>query len=619
MQKLLSGFLLFVAFLSVTETGYAQSINFQDGFEDGNFTKHPAWSGDTQQFKVADGTPNHLLQLQGDGSGAAYLSTPSNNTTGSWIFYIDFHGFEPSGHNQVTIFLMSNIANLEGPVNGYAVQAGERGDDVFHLVRYDNGKKAAAIISDTTVIHKNSGGYTVKVTRHNSGIWQIAVGRGYGGQLFNAGHTGADNSYTTASYFGLIAHYTKSRADKFYFDFKIDLPPLAITDIAAHNDTVDITFNRPFDQSSVDASNFSINKGIGHPAFIRFPAPTIAELHYSNTLPSNKYALSIQHIEDLKGNSITHQSIPFTIFGDYHKGDIVINEIMYDPINNPDDNLPDQSEYIELRNTKDYAVSLQGITFHDAPDENGNVRTLTPVDTRQKYIASKGTALIYADKAAGFQQSRIARFFHLDEAPAHSIIRIDRKTLSLASSGDAVYLASGDGKTIDSVYYDESWQNPNLADSKGIALERINPNGPSNNASNWGSSTAEAGGTPGQENSLYQTPAPKKRQKAGIHFSPNPFSPDGDGRDDHLFINYKLDEPDYLITVDIYDRFGRKVRTLANDKPAGLKGSLIWDGLKDDGSRNRIGIYIVIFKAYNAATGEKKVFKKTVVLARRLD
>jgi hypothetical protein len=197
-------------------------------------------------------------------------------------------------------------------------------------------------------------------------------------------------------------------------------------------------------------------------------------------------------------------------------------------------------------------------------------------------------------------------------------MRVNRKTLSLASTGDAIYLAARDGATIDSVYYDKSWQNPNLTDSKGIALERINPNGPSNEASNWGSSTAESGGTPDQENSLYQRPAQKKHQKAGIHFSPNPFSPDGDGTDDHLFITYKLDAPDYLITVNIYDRYGRKVRTLANNKPAGLKGSLIWDGLKDDGSRNRIGIYIVIFKAYDSASGKDKAFKKTVVLARRL-
>src|SRR5699024_6638255 len=110
----------------------------------------------------------------------------------------------------------------------------------------------------------------------------------------------------------------------------------------------------------------------------------------------------------------------------------------------------------------------------------------------------------------------------------------------------------------------------------------------------------------------------KLRNETAITLSPNPFSPDGAGYDDRLYISYKLDDSNYLITVDIYDRYGRKVRELINDKPAGLQGRLIWDGLKDNKSHNRIGIYIVIFKAHDSANGRNKVFKKTVVLARRL-
>jgi hypothetical protein len=61
------------------------------------------------------------------------------------------------------------------------------------------------------------------------------------------------------------------------------------------------------------------------------------------------------------------------------------------------------------------------------------------------------------------------------------------------------------------------------------------------------------------------------------------------------------------------------VRKLADAESAGFQGSLIWDGLKDDGTRNRIGIYIVIFEAFNSAEGDSRTFKETVVLARRLN
>jgi hypothetical protein len=336
----------------------------------------------------------------------------------------------------------------------------------------------------------------------------------------------------------------------------------------------------------------------------------------SGVSTDTKLTLTATNLADVRGN--INPSSQVQIAQQLKPGDVVINEIMYDPIKNPDDNLPDQSEYIELYNLQDYAVSLEGISLHDAPDENGDVRTLNPVSTDFKFIPAHGYALIYADDAPSFQKSRVNQFFHLEPKSMTSIFRVNRSTLSLASTGDAIFLARKNGMTIDSVYYDQSWQNPNLASTKGISLERINPDGQSNNASNWGSSTAKSGGTPLKQNSLYQEPQENIHKKVGISFNPNPFSPDGDGFQDRLFINYKLDDPNYLVTVQIYDRYGRKVRTLANDKPAGTHGSLIWDGLKDDGSRNRIGIYIVIFKAHDSMNGKNKVFKKTVVLARKL-
>ncbi|MEX2456099.1 MAG: gliding motility-associated C-terminal domain-containing protein, partial [Balneolaceae bacterium] len=94
-------------------------------------------------------------------------------------------------------------------------------------------------------------------------------------------------------------------------------------------------------------------------------------------------------------------------------------------------------------------------------------------------------------------------------------------------------------------------------------------------------------------------------------------SPDGDGFDDNLFINYKFDQPDYLMRIRIYDRYGRLVRTLVDAHQAGFEGSIIWDGLSDDGQSNRIGIYIVYVEAYNSATGKNQNFKETVVLARQ--
>ncbi|WP_445666708.1 lamin tail domain-containing protein [Fodinibius sp. AD559] len=336
----------------------------------------------------------------------------------------------------------------------------------------------------------------------------------------------------------------------------------------------------------------------------------------SNTTNANNTTIRAENFSDVKGNRTTSSEI--SVAQPLQKGDLVINEIMFNPLADSDDNQPDQTEYIELRNTRDYAISLEGLFLHDEPDEHGDIRDIRPVSTTAKWVPPQGHVLVHADESTNFKESQTATFFNLESPNKQSIMRADRSSLSLASSDDAIYVADSTGTTIDSVFYDESWHNPNIIDTRGIALERIAPGGPSNDDTNWGSSVTEKGGTPNSENSIYQENA-QIRQETGISFNPNPFSPDDDGYEDNLFINYKLDHQDYLIKVRIYDRYGRLVRTLADGKQAGFEGQLIWDGRKDDNSRNRIGIYIVIFEAHDSASGSDLSFKKTVVLARKLN
>ena len=89
--------------------------------------------------------------------------------------------------------------------------------------------------------------------------------------------------------------------------------------------------------------------------------------------------------------------------------------------------------------------------------------------------------LMYAeDEADNFRESRLAKYFELSEPSESFKIRVDRSGLSLASANDAIFLADSTGNVIDSVFYDESWHNPNLYDTDGISLERINPNNPGN-------------------------------------------------------------------------------------------------------------------------------------------
>ncbi|MEP0004449.1 MAG: lamin tail domain-containing protein [Balneola sp.] len=367
----------------------------------------------------------------------------------------------------------------------------------------------------------------------------------------------------------------------------------------------------------VDISGSTISAGGQQRSVLNF-SPTEANkvtVDGSGLSTNEHIEVSITDLADVVGN--VNSSASGQISQKITPGSVVINEILYDPLSDDEDNLPDQTEYIELYNTQDYAISLEEIFLNDAPDEDNEVNRLDPVSSEFKWIQPNGYFLIYAeDQTFDFSESQLAEYFGLESQSDQFTMQIDRSSLSLSASGDAIFISDSSGTTIDSVFYDESWQNPNRVSVDGVALEKINPAGPSNDESNWSSSTEVSGGTPGQQNSIFQEPG-SAPDNSGITFTPNPFSPDDDGFEDFLSINYTLDEADYLLRVRVYDRYGREVRELADGKPAGFSGSLIWDGLTDSGNKNRVGIYIVLFEAYNSASGRDRTFKETVVIARK--
>lgn len=316
---------------------------------------------------------------------------------------------------------------------------------------------------------------------------------------------------------------------------------------------------------------------------------------------------------DFSGNVKESFSLPLS--RPMEHGDVVINEIMYRPRSDRYSDLPDQSEFVELYNRRDYAVSLEGFFIHDRPDRDNLVSKREPVSSLAGWIPARRYAVIFADPEPDFKNTRISASFDLENGDR--FFRVGQNTLGLSATGDEVYLANFKGLVIDSVFYRDDWHNPNLIDSRGISLERINPDVSGNDSRNWTSSTHARGGSPGEQNTVFAFTVTDLHGE-GLLIDPNPFSPDGDGFEDHLFINYSLNEPDFLMRIRIFDRHGRLVKTLADGEVAGLSGQVIWDGRKDDQTENRVGIYIILFEAYNSSTGANRTFRKTVVLARQL-
>ena len=183
------------------------------------------------------------------------------------------------------------------------------------------------------------------------------------------------------------------------------------------------------------------------------------------------------------------------------------------------------------------------------------------------------------------------------------------------SKDETIILMDLKGNIIDSILYSEKWHNKNFASTKNISLEKINPGLTSNNSINWSSSVNVAGATPGKINSIFSE---NKSITENISVSPNPFSPDNDGFEDFTIINYTLPQKTSQVRIKIFDNRGRLLRTLLNNQPSGSQGSVVFDGLEDNGTPFRMGIYIVFLEALNETSGVSETLKTVVVVARKL-
>lgn len=274
---------------------------------------------------------------------------------------------------------------------------------------------------------------------------------------------------------------------------------------------------------------------------------------------------------------------------------LVINEIMYEPLSG-------KSEFVELFNRTTDTIDIAEWKLMDQPSASGS-RTIIPLLTQTSFVPPNGFILIASDSSI---------FSQFQMLGANNIVV--NSSLSLNNSGEDFVLVDLTDTPIDSVRYSPLWHLKNISLS-GRSLERINPSISSNDARNWSSSVSPKGSTPAGANSIFTR---STVQHSSLQLSPNPFSPDNDGFEDFLTITYSLPANSAMIRVRLYDVSGRLIRRLAQNEPSPSTGSIIWNGMDDDGHRVRIGMYIILFEALDNFGGTAKTMKDVAVVGRKL-
>ena len=380
---------------------------------------------------------------------------------------------------------------------------------------------------------------------------------------------------------------------------------------------VRVYFFEPVLESSVRPQAFLVNGTVPDGA-ITGPDGSTVDLSVSAGLAAG--SVTVDGVSDLTGNVIEDAVAPIAMLP--ARGDLVVNEIMYAPRSDPQDGLPDQTEYVEIFNTSTRLLSLTSMYWTDHPDENGVSDTTrfgaSPIGIRAgRYAVIFAEPDIVADDDI-YTQSSIVQAFPQDYRGLEAALRpIAGSSLGLLNDGDLIKLHTRLGTPLDSVVYAPDWHNRLVRDDSGVSLERIDPLLGANLSSNWTTSAASSGGTPGATNSVYlasSEPGPED----GIVVEPSPFSPDYDGVDDVTAIRYALSSSAAAIRIRIFDSRGREVRTLEEARLSGSEGHVLWDGTDDAGNPLRIGIYVILLEALDEGGSKSEVHKAVAVVARPL-
>ena len=484
----------FLFFVAIVSHSFLFS-QFSDDFSDNEFTSNPLWSGDAGLYTITSGE----LNSQSPGAGTYYLSTPSTISSNAlWEFYIDLK-FSTSGANFVDVYLMSNATDLTLTTDGYFVRFGGTADEIS-LYNIAGGAETLLIDGvDGLINSSTSNPFTIKVSRTTSNDWELQYDDGATGSFLSAGVIN-DATVNTSSFFGVLIEQSAAASpinNHFFDNFNVSTIPVDLTSpvlvsaVAISANLVDVLFDEPVDViSSQVAGNYMI-QGFSAITTATIDGVDPALIHLVPTTPlvnGSSYILETNFIEDLVGNTSSIQTAPFSylIAESPTPGDIAINEIMADP--DPIVGLK-SAEYVELYNRSNKIFNLQNWKLGDN-SSNGTIQTgwLMPGD----YIVLTSTN-------------------NLDSfAVAIAVTSFP----GLNNSGDNIVIRDDNGVTLDSLTYSSEWYQDDNKDGGGYSLERINPNDPCTDFSDWRASNDVLGGTPGIENSIFDL-APDT-QGAGI-------------------------------------------------------------------------------------------------------
>lgn len=588
-------------FLSLIVCAVQISAQLVDDFSDGDFTNEPSWTGDTDDFVVnMDGELQLMAPEAGESSLFTALSFPDTIQL-DMTFRLEM---SPSSSNFGLIYL--GLDNIDPSIaNGYYLQIGESGsNDAIKLYRLDSGSEILLATASDGAIANDPAQARISVTIYPDGLWSFNADYNLTGlselefEVMDDTH-----SFSGLSTFGVYCKYTETRKENFFYDdisivkFEQDEEGPILSNLSVTGEkTVLLSFNEKIDAGSAEnLTNYVLDQGFGSPSGAIADGVRVFLTFDNAFISGTPYQLAIMNVEDENGNVITPLAEPFAVTVSPSVGDLAISEILSDPYSGGTD-------FVEIYNKSDKFLNLTGLIISNVEKEEEKT-----ID--QEIELLPGEYLCFTED----KEFLVATYPTHDE---DQIIEVDLPSFNNDSGNVSISHSSVSTDYIDYFDYNEDLHFELLDDTEGVSLERISFSADTQSEDNWHSASTTAGfATPGMANSNL---LPRVLTNGEFELVENVFSPNSDGNNDFLIINYKLDKPGYVANIKVFDDEGFEIDQIVSNGLLATEGLITWNGTSSEGSISQIGIYIIVAELFHPE-GEVKNFKKVCVLADFID
>lgn len=478
----------------------------------------------------------------------------------SWSFRLTNEDWNPTSYNKFCYILFSDINEFSSEISGYGVGVNmDKTDNLLCVYRIDKGEYFR--IAESSFLWSENKSVDIRLLRKADSSWFLSYTDNINSLSYDKTIEFLDDTYLNALYSGLYFKYTTTRATKLYIDnihiaivgeYLVYLKDYCL----GTKDQLSLFFSEHTDLSSLSSLNDykllldnkevnleSVNKVDGHIDIV-FP------------LVSGDYRLVFLHPKDVDGNNISIDDIYFNYTTTESMGEVVINEIMVDPIS-------PHCEYIELYNKSDNDAFFEKLIYSQTYKDNIS----KTIDNLK--IPAHAYALLSSTNSDNIT-------YLSTYADVYPIINF-----SMANSYSSICLKLEDGTIIDSLRYDRSWYDANLP-SKDRSLERIDVN-KENDASNWTTSRAIEGCTPGKANQTSGTIIESPKE-ANISCDKDAIT--HNAREEDSKVNFLMNYPNtsFRFSIKVFDARGLILYSYSDNVLYNENAEFSWHGIDNNAS-----------------------------------